>query len=104
MISRLAKAGNVVEAKGLFDRFKGCGGIPDLACYNAIIEGLSIANRTMDAYDLFEETRLKGCRINSKTFVVLLDALHKADCLEQAAIVGAVLREMAKSKHANRFY
>jgi len=56
----------------------------------------------MDAYTLFEETRLKGCRIYSKTCVVLLDALDKVDCLEQAAIVGAVLREMTKSQHATR--
>jgi hypothetical protein len=67
-----------------------------------MIEGLSSANKAMDAYTVSEETRLRGCRVNSKTCVVLLDALHKADCLEQAAIVGAVLREMAKSQHATR--
>ena len=103
MISGLAKAGNVYEANDLFGRFMAGGGIPDSACYNAMIEGLSNANKAIDAYALFEEARMKGCRINSKTCVVLLDALHKADCLEQAAIVGAVLKEMAKSQHATRF-
>ena len=102
MISGLARAGNVLEAKDLFERFKSSGGIPDSACYNAMIEGLNNANKAMDAYILFEETRLKGCHIYSETCVVFLDALHKADCLEQAAIVGAVLREMAKSQHATR--
>lgn len=34
--------------------------------------------------------------------MVLLDALHKAECLEQAAIVGVVLRETAKSQHVSR--
>lgn len=51
---------------------------------------------------LFEETRLKGCRIISKTCIVLLDALHKAECLEQAAIVDAILKEMAMSRHASK--
>lgn len=58
----------------------------------------------MDAYSLFEETRLKGHKIHTKTCVVLLDALHKAECLEQAAIVGAVLREIAKSQHASKHW
>uniref|UniRef100_I1M6I0 Pentacotripeptide-repeat region of PRORP domain-containing protein n=2 Tax=Glycine subgen. Soja TaxID=1462606 RepID=I1M6I0_SOYBN len=102
MISGLARAGNVLEAKDLFERFKSSWGIPDSMCYNAMIEGLNNANKAMDAYILFEETRLKGCHIYSETCVVFLDALHKADCLEQAAIVGAVLREMAKSQHATR--
>ncbi|KAK8709844.1 hypothetical protein V6N13_060845 [Hibiscus sabdariffa] len=104
MISGLAKAGNVEEAHGLFRRFKANGGIPDSACYNAIIEGLSNANRAMDAYKLFEETRRKGCNIHTKTCIVLLDALHKAECLEQAAIVGAVLKETAKSQHASKYW
>ncbi|KAK8511280.1 hypothetical protein V6N12_033557 [Hibiscus sabdariffa] len=104
MISGLAKAGNVVEAYGLFQRFKANGGIPDSVCYNAIIEGLSNANRAMDAYKLFEETRRKGRGIHTKTCVVLLDALHKAEFLEQAAIVGAVLKETAKSQHASKYW
>jgi pentatricopeptide repeat protein len=102
MISGLAKSGNVAQASSLFERFRASGGIPDSASYNAMIEGLSIANRALDAYQLFEETRLKGCSIHTKTCVALLDALHKAECLEQAAIVGAVLRETAKSQHAVR--
>eukprot|EP00262_Sarcandra_glabra_P002804 TRINITY_DN13188_c0_g3_i1.p1 TRINITY_DN13188_c0_g3~~TRINITY_DN13188_c0_g3_i1.p1 ORF type:complete len:112 (-),score=20.74 TRINITY_DN13188_c0_g3_i1:94-408(-) len=100
MISGLAKVGNIVEANGLFERFKASGRIPDSASYNVLIEGLSNANRAMDAYKLFEETRLKGCNISAKTCIVLLDALHKAECLEQAGIVGAVLKEAAKSQHA----
>lgn len=67
-----------------------------------MIEGFSVSNRAMEAYKLFEETRLKGCHIYTKTCVILLDALHKAECLEQAAIVGAVLKETAKSQHASR--
>ncbi|KAK6138927.1 hypothetical protein DH2020_027342 [Rehmannia glutinosa] len=102
MISGLAKAGNILEADKLFERFKANGGIPDSACYNTMIEGLSMANKATEAYQLFEETRLKGCNIYTKTCVILLDALHKAECLEQAAIVGAVLRETAKSQHASR--
>jgi len=70
---------SVLEAKDLFERFKSNGGIPDSACYNAMIEGLSNANKARDAHILFEETRLKGCRINSKTCVVLFDALHKVE-------------------------
>ncbi|CAN1857611.1 Pentatricopeptide repeat-containing protein At3g06920 [Linum perenne] len=104
MISGLAKAGNILEAKNLFERFKANGGIPDSASYNAIIEGLSIGNRATDAYEVFEETRMKGFNIHTKTCVVLLDALHKAECLEQAAIVGAVLRETAKSQHAAKHW
>ncbi|KAF4355673.1 hypothetical protein F8388_013090, partial [Cannabis sativa] len=102
MISGLAKAGNIAEANRLFERLKASGGMPDSASYNAMIEGLSSANQAMDAYMLFEETRLKGFKIHSKTCVVLLDSLHKAECLEQAAIVGAVLKETAKSQHASR--
>jgi pentatricopeptide repeat protein len=102
MISGLAKSGNIRDATGLFERFKASGGIPDSACYNAMIEGLSSGDKAMEAYTLFEETRRKGCSINTKTCVVLLDALHKAECLEQAGIVGAVLRETAKSQHASR--
>ncbi|XP_059654624.1 pentatricopeptide repeat-containing protein At3g06920-like [Cornus florida] len=104
MISGLAKAGNISEANGLFERFKENGGKPDAACYNTMIEGLSISNRAMEAYTLFEETRLRGRNVYTKTCVVLLDALHKAECLEQAAIVGAVLKETAKSQHASRSF
>jgi pentatricopeptide repeat protein len=102
MISGLAKAGNIAEAGALFDRFKANGGVPDSACYNAMIEGLSNGNRAMDAFSLFEETRRRGLPIHNKTCVVLLDTLHKNDCLEQAAIVGAVLRETGKARHAAR--
>lgn len=35
MILGLAKAGNISEANGLFDRFKANGGVPDSASYNA---------------------------------------------------------------------
>ncbi|GER52188.1 pentatricopeptide repeat-containing protein [Striga asiatica] len=90
MISGLAKAGNIFEADKLFERFKANGGVPDSACYNTMIEGLSLANKASEAYRLFEETRRKGCSIYTKTCVVLLDALHKADCLEQAGVVGAL--------------
>ncbi|KAI4369568.1 hypothetical protein MLD38_017993 [Melastoma candidum] len=69
-----------------------------------MIEGLSSANRAMDAFELFEEARMKGLRIHTKTCVILMDALHKADCLEQAGIVGAVLRGIAKSQHAARHW
>jgi len=63
---------------------------------------MSHANRAIEAYQVFEETRLRGCRINVKACISLLDALNKAECLEQAAVVGAVLREIAKSQHASR--
>ena len=102
MICGLARAGNVLEANRLFDRFKKSGGIPDSACYNTMIEGLSVSNRAMEAYSLFEDTRLKGCNVYPNTCVVLMDSLHKAECLEQAAIVGAVLKETAKAQHASR--
>jgi len=36
------------------------------------------------------------------TCISLLDALNRSECLEQAAIVGAVLGEIAKSQHASR--
>lgn len=78
------------------------GGTPDSACYNAIVEGLSYADSAMDAYGLFEETRLKGQKIHAKTCIALWDALCRAECVEQAAIVGAVMREVAHSQHAAR--
>ncbi|KAI3975284.1 hypothetical protein MKX01_033524 [Papaver californicum] len=102
MISGLANVGNVSEAYALFEKSKLKGGVPDSACYNAVIEGLSNVGRAMDAYVIFEETRLKGCSINTKSCVVLLDALQKAECLQQAAIVGAVFGEMAKCRHASK--
>jgi pentatricopeptide repeat protein len=102
MISGLAKVGNITDACSLFERFKANGGIPDAASFNALIEGMSHANRAIEAYQVFEETRLRGCRINVKACISLLDALNKAECLEQAAVVGAVLREIAKSQHASR--
>jgi hypothetical protein len=63
---------------------------------------MSNANRAIEAYQIFEETRSRGCRINVKACITLLDALNRSECLEQAAVVGAVLREIAKSQHASR--
>ncbi|KAL9259956.1 Pentatricopeptide repeat-containing protein [Drosera capensis] len=102
MITGLARAGNINEAHGFFKKFKAKGGVLDAACYNAMIEALSIGNRAGDAFKLFEETRRKGFSIHSKTCVVLLDSLQRAECLEQAAIVGAVLKETAKAHHASK--
>jgi pentatricopeptide repeat protein len=81
MISGLAKVGNITDACSLFKRFKANGGIPDAACFNALIEGMSNANRAIEAYQVFEETRLWGCRINVKACNSLLDALNRAGCL-----------------------
>lgn len=102
MISGLAKGGNITDAYNLFVGFKTNGGVPDSACFNALIEGMSNANRAMEAYHIFEETRLRACRVNVTTCVSLLDALNKSECLEQAAVVGAVLSEISKSQHASR--
>jgi Fe2+ or Zn2+ uptake regulation protein len=60
---------------------------------------MSNANRATEAYQVFEEARLRGCRVNVTTCISLLDALNKSECLEQAVVVGAVLSEIAKSKH-----
>ena len=92
MISGLAKVGNITDACSLFERFKANGGIPDAASFNALIEGMSHANRAIEAYHVFEETRLQGCRINVKACISLLDALNKAECLEQATVVVLALR------------
>lgn len=103
MIYGLAKSRNIAQAYDLFEKLKARGRKPDSACYNSLITGLSNANRAMEAIKSFEEIRLKGYRIHVKSCIILLDALHRAENIEQASIIGAVLRESTKYQHTAKY-
>ena len=76
------------ESFYLFEEFKARGGSPDSTCYNGFMTRLSNANRGMEAYEIFEEARSKGCK--QRTFLCgvghMMDIRSTKTCFKEVAV------------------
>ncbi|XP_030553684.1 pentatricopeptide repeat-containing protein At2g26790, mitochondrial-like [Rhodamnia argentea] len=88
LMAALCKAGLMINAQWLFDRWVGKGSTPDVATYTLMIDGYFHANQLQEALDLFNEMRNKGVEPDVIAYTVLLDGYSKVGLRKKRCLHG----------------